>query len=100
MTYGSTSSHIDRAASPAPNVDLQVEAVEIIQQIRTLFKDDQVATLVLNGWNNGMTEAELQKLTGLSKAAYDAARKRLRRKVEPWRPQKMSRRRNGRCPKS
>jgi DNA-directed RNA polymerase specialized sigma24 family protein len=81
------SSCLDQAASVAPNVECQLEAIERLQHIRTLLKDDPIAMAVLDSWNKGMTGPEIQKSMGLSNSAYDTTRKRIRRKADPWRPQ-------------
>jgi hypothetical protein len=63
--------------SQEPGVERALLAKEQVRQIAERFRDDDEATLVLQGWDEGMSGPEIIDL-GLSKERYGASIKRIR----------------------
>jgi hypothetical protein len=78
------SPQIERALARAPRSDcnptlLHAVAAAICQQLRSLVSRDVGAAAIVRCWADGFVEkAEVLELTGLTKAAYNCARERLR----------------------
>jgi hypothetical protein len=68
----------DAPSGPTPQEEL--DAIELDQQIRDHFKDDDHALTVYDGLCDNMTPGEIRDC-GLTTHEFDAAAKRLRRRV-------------------
>jgi DNA-directed RNA polymerase specialized sigma24 family protein len=55
---------------------------EIIQELWTLFAEDEGAQAIMLGIEEGMTAKEIQKEFNMTSLEYDAARKRFERKID------------------
>lgn len=78
-----------------PNADQilisEQEAAAIHSAIISLFDDDEIANLIIEGVMEGMDASELCELTGLDKIAYASKRRLIRRRIEKaypegWKP--------------
>jgi DNA-directed RNA polymerase specialized sigma24 family protein len=58
-------------------------ARNLLQTIEQLVQGDEIAELVLMAWAEGLRGIEAAEATGLTAKEYDAARKRLDRKLAP-----------------
>jgi hypothetical protein len=52
---------------------------QLVSEIERLFEHDTVASLILDGWKNGMKGPEIAASLEISKKEYDAAVRRIRR---------------------
>jgi DNA-directed RNA polymerase specialized sigma24 family protein len=66
----------------APGEDVRLEQLELIRRIWLLFEGDDGAQALMFGVEEGMTAKEVQDQFDLSATDYDAARKRLKRKLD------------------
>jgi hypothetical protein len=77
---GSTVSPLDNAPSSAPALDRGIIAKEELAEVLALFKDDDNAIIIIEGWEEGWTPREIIEL--MTKAEYAAGVKRIRYKVK------------------
>ncbi len=54
---------------------------QLLRQVDELFRDDVVASLILDGWKNGMKEREITASLEITRREYGAAVKRINRRV-------------------
>lgn len=64
-----------------PAAERRLIAKEEIKRIFRIFQDDKEATLVLEGWSEGMKKSEVMQKYELTAKQYDAATKRIRVKL-------------------
>jgi RNA polymerase sigma-70 factor (ECF subfamily) len=64
---------------PALDPERSLSAVQELAAIKQLFADDPVALQMLVGLGEGLSAEEIRVAMGLSRTAYDSARKRIRR---------------------
>jgi hypothetical protein len=82
---------IERGPGPEKEL-LDKEALseeQLIRQIEELFRDDDVATLVLSGWKDGMGGPEIMDAIGIDRKEFDAAVRKIRRHCEKHWPKGM-----------
>lgn len=81
--------------SETPNADQELiskqESAAIHSAILSLFADDEIARLIVEGDMEGMEASELYELTGLDNKAYATKRRLIRRRIdkaypEGWKP--------------
>ena len=76
---------------PAPDPEQRVVSDEKTAAIRasllSLFEDDEIAQLILEGMMEGMQGEELRKLTELDDTAYQSKRRLIRRRIDKMFPQ-------------
>lgn len=70
------------AARNAITPEVEALAREEFEAVMALLKGDGADNEVLEAWACGMRGAEVMEITGLSATDYDAARKRLGRKID------------------
>ena len=84
------SAEIDKPAG-APNPDQLLISEEESAAIRTailsLFVDDELARLIVEGDMEGMDASELRELTGLDGTAYNSKRRLIRRRIDKAYPE-------------
>jgi DNA-directed RNA polymerase specialized sigma24 family protein len=66
---------------PRPGPERALNARQQIALIKLLFADDPAALTIIDGLGGGLTAEQIRVSTGLSKTAYDSARRRMRRRV-------------------
>jgi DNA-directed RNA polymerase specialized sigma24 family protein len=66
---------------PRPGPERALSARQQIALIKLLFADDPAALTIIDGLGDGLTAEQIRVSTGLSKTAYDSARRRMRRRV-------------------
>lgn len=82
---GEQLSILERATDSRQNPELTLLEHELpteeqlVSEIEQLFEHDTVASLVLDGWKNGMKGPEIAASLEISKKEYDAAVRRIRR---------------------
>jgi hypothetical protein len=74
---GEDHSPMQNVKSEQPSTDRAFAAKEEVARVFAIFKDDDEAILVLQGWIEGMTGTEMLDL-GFTKQQYEAAVKRIR----------------------
>ena len=77
---------IDGIASATIAGERIISAKEEIEEIERIFAEDAVVSLIIEGLREGMTGPEIQDALGISQKEYDAAMKRMRRKVRGIEP--------------
>lgn len=78
---GEEHSPMAAAASEQPAADRALFAKEEVRRVFDLFRDDDEAILVLEGWVEGMSGLEIMEI-GFTKERYEATVKRIRYAVE------------------
>lgn len=77
--------------SDAPNPDQvlisEQDAATIHGAIFSLFADDEIARLIVEGDMEEMDACEIQELTGLDKTAYNSKRRLIRRRIDKAYPE-------------
>lgn len=77
--------------SDAPNPDQvlisEQDAATIHGAILSLFADDEIARLIVEGDMEGMDASEMQELTGLDRTAYNSKRRLIRRRIDKAYPE-------------
>jgi DNA-directed RNA polymerase specialized sigma24 family protein len=68
----------DRACE-TPDAERRLAAKEELRRIEERFSDDPTVPLILSGFEQGLSAAEIQMANGISKNDYESALKRLRR---------------------
>lgn len=63
------------------------EMAAIHSAIMSLFSDDEIAKLIIEGDMEGMDASELYELTGLDKIAYASKRRLIRRRIDKVYPE-------------
>jgi DNA-directed RNA polymerase specialized sigma24 family protein len=66
---------------PRPKPERALSARQQIALIKLLFADDPAALTIIDGLGGGLTAEQIRVSTGLSKTAYDSARRRMCRRV-------------------
>lgn len=66
---------------PTPGPERALIARQQITAIELLFVDDPVALIIIDGLCEGLTAEQIRASRGLSRTAYDSARRRMRRVV-------------------
>jgi RNA polymerase sigma-70 factor (ECF subfamily) len=64
---------------PAPGPERSLSARQELIAIKQLFSDDSTALKIIEGLGEGQSAEQIRQTTGLSKADYDSARRRMRR---------------------
>jgi RNA polymerase sigma-70 factor (ECF subfamily) len=64
---------------PAPGPERSLSARQELIAIKQLFSDDSPALKIIEGLGEGQSAEQIRQTTGLSKADYDSARRRMRR---------------------
>jgi len=67
--------------SGTPNPERVLDAKQQVEEIERLFAEDTVASLIIQGFREGLSGPEVRAALGLSQTEYDTALKRIRRKV-------------------
>ncbi len=79
------------APSEAPNADQllisEQEEIAIRAAILSLFSDDEIASVVVEGIMDKMDASELRELTGLDETAYSSKRRLIRRRIDKAYPE-------------
>lgn len=65
--------------TPGPECALIAE--QELSAIRRLFKDDRLASAIIDGLAEGLTAEEIRSAAGLTETDYASARKRIRRRL-------------------
>ncbi len=73
---GEAYSHFDKLVDPAPHALRAAEAREELARVLGIFKDDDDAVLVLEGWRDGWKREDFISV-GMLPSDYDAAVKRI-----------------------
>jgi DNA-directed RNA polymerase specialized sigma24 family protein len=77
--------------SEAPNADQMLiseqEAAAIHAAVLSLFTDDEIAKLIVEGEMEDMDANEIYELTGLDKTAYASKRRLIRRRIDKAYPE-------------
>jgi DNA-directed RNA polymerase specialized sigma24 family protein len=58
------------------------ESVEIKSTILSLFSDDEIAQVIVEGDMEGMASSEIQDISGLDKKAFASKRRLIRRRID------------------
>jgi DNA-directed RNA polymerase specialized sigma24 family protein len=77
ITYESDESRT--LADPAPGPERTLNAQQQLAAVEQLFAGDPVALKIIAGLGEGLSVEQIRLSAGLSKTAYDSARKRMRR---------------------
>ena len=72
----------DSSLDPEQRADSGQEAAAIKACLVSLFKDDEIAQVILEGMMEGIEGEELRELTDLGKTAYQSKRKVIRRRID------------------
>jgi DNA-directed RNA polymerase specialized sigma24 family protein len=72
---------VDLAAASPLTPERHLAAREELKEIEALFEDDQNATWVLIGLEDDVASNDIQELAGMSLQEYEAARKRVARRL-------------------
>ena len=78
---GQRHSPLDNVRSLLASADQRLMERDEEARILAMLSDDPEATLVLNGWVDGLTKSEIMARGGLDAKAYAATRKRIRLKL-------------------
>lgn len=78
---GQIHSPLDIVRSPIASPDQHLTEKDEEERVLALFGDDAEATLVLNGWMDGLNKNEIMARNGLEAKKYAATRKRIRLKL-------------------
>ncbi|MGE5055430.1 MAG: hypothetical protein ACM3WP_14825 [Acidobacteriota bacterium] len=78
---GQVHSPFDNVRSPIASPDQHLTEKDEEERVLALFGDDAEATLVLNGWMDGLNKNEIMARNGLEAKKYAATRKRIRLKL-------------------
>jgi CheY-like chemotaxis protein len=78
---GQGHSPIDHVASPLPSADQGLIEKDDETRILAMFGDDPDATVVLNGWMDGLNKNDIMVKHGLEAKKYASAVRRIRQKV-------------------
>lgn len=78
---GQAHSPFDNVRSPIASADQHLIERDEEDRILAIFSDDPDATLVLNGWMDGLSKNEIMLKGGLEAKKYAAIRKRIRLKL-------------------
>jgi hypothetical protein len=73
---------LDRLASSAPTAERRLSQRRTLQQIETIFKDDQEAQMVLTAWQERYDPSGVRELWNLTQNEYNTIVRRIRRTLE------------------
>jgi len=71
--------------SREPDPEHVASAREELESVRALFSDDEIETGILGCWGEQLTEKEICAKLGISSNDYHASRRRMERKLQPFR---------------
>lgn len=77
----------DPAPSPEKSAESAQEAAALQERLLSLFEDDEIAQVIVEGIMEGMTGEELRELTDLDSTAYQSKRKLIRRRIDKRLPE-------------
>jgi RNA polymerase sigma-70 factor (ECF subfamily) len=78
---GEVQSPLALVDSGTPNPERVLDAKQQVEEIERLFAEDTVASLIIEGFREGLSGPEVRAALGLSQTEYDTAFKRIHRKV-------------------
>jgi hypothetical protein len=79
---GKEFSRLDGYRTGQPNAEQELSDTQTLQQIDTLFNDDQEAQMLLTAWQEGYDPAGVRELWSLSQNEYNTIVRRIRRTLD------------------
>jgi DNA-directed RNA polymerase specialized sigma24 family protein len=79
---GETFSPLDNVQARHPDPEQARHQKQTLEQIETLFKEDERAQMVLMAWQEGCDPAGVRELWGLSQNEYNTIVRRIRRRLD------------------